>query len=67
MSRRYLRVAAPADDPAMRTCLRCGRRFDSRGPGNRLCRKCRDANQATIQTNRCEAHGAVHFDGKGEN
>ncbi len=30
--------------PARRNCLKCGKRFDSRGPGNRICRKCRKIN-----------------------
>ncbi len=28
------------DRPAMRGCLRCGREFVSRGPGNRICKGC---------------------------
>lgn len=27
-----------------RTCLKCNRGFDSSGPGNRICRKCSQAN-----------------------
>ena len=26
---------------SQRRCLRCGRQFDSAGPGNRLCGSCR--------------------------
>ena len=29
---------------ATRTCLKCGRPFDSTGPGNRICRKCHAIN-----------------------
>ncbi len=27
-----------------RTCLKCNRLFDSTGPGNRICRPCRQIN-----------------------
>ena len=27
-----------------RTCLKCNRLFDSEGPGNRICRRCRQIN-----------------------
>ena len=27
-----------------RTCLKCSRLFDSEGPGNRICRRCRQIN-----------------------
>lgn len=29
--------------PAKRTCLFCGKVFDSQGPGNRACQKCKSA------------------------
>ena len=35
---REIRLADHA--PALRGCLRCGRRFASRGPGNRICTPC---------------------------
>ena len=28
---------------AQRKCLRCGRWFESRGPGHRLCKRCTEA------------------------
>ncbi len=28
------------DGPALRTCLRCGKKFKSKGYGNRICNKC---------------------------
>ena len=34
--------SAPAARP--RTCLKCGRSFDSEGPGNRICSPCGEAN-----------------------
>ena len=30
----------PQSDPKKRTCLKCGKLFDSAGPGNRICRRC---------------------------
>lgn len=27
-----------------RTCLKCGKFFDSAGPGNRICRRCQQIN-----------------------
>jgi hypothetical protein len=27
-----------------RTCLKCGQTFDSEGPANRICRRCRQIN-----------------------
>jgi hypothetical protein len=30
--------------PAQRRCLRCGKDFSSRGPGNRICHPCRKIN-----------------------
>jgi hypothetical protein len=27
-----------------RTCLKCGKLFDSAGPANRICRRCQQAN-----------------------
>jgi len=27
-----------------RTCLRCGKSFDSTGPGNRICKRCAQIN-----------------------
>jgi hypothetical protein len=31
-------------EPKKRTCLKCNRPFDSEGPGNRICRRCRQIN-----------------------
>ncbi len=28
----------------LRTCLKCNRQFDSEGPGNRICERCRRIN-----------------------
>ena len=33
-----------------RECLKCDDEFESSGPGNRLCDRCRAANQGTIET-----------------
>ncbi len=30
----------PQSDPKKRTCLKCGKLFDSAGPGNRICPRC---------------------------
>ena len=32
-------------------CLRCGRKFDSEGIGNRLCNKCNRLNQSQYSAN----------------
>jgi hypothetical protein len=43
-------VSPPAplvDFSARRVCLRCGRRFGSTGPGNRLCGRCYRATEQT--------------------
>lgn len=29
-----------------RACLKCGRAFDSMGPGNRLCKSCNSSNNS---------------------
>ncbi len=34
------------DKARMRTCLKCRKRFLSRGPGNRICKKCNAENFA---------------------
>ena len=31
-------------DVKQRTCLKCGKSFDSTGPGNRICRRCQQVN-----------------------
>ena len=31
-------------DEKKRTCLKCNRLFDSEGPGNRICPRCRQIN-----------------------
>lgn len=30
----------PDPDTTSRTCLKCGKEFDSKGPGNRICKRC---------------------------
>ena len=30
----------PRSDRKKRTCLKCGKLFDSTGPGNRICKRC---------------------------
>jgi hypothetical protein len=35
---------APSPLAARRSCLQCGRMFESAGPGNRRCERCRNAN-----------------------
>ncbi len=34
----------PRSDPKKRTCLKCGKLFDSTGPGNRICKRCAQIN-----------------------
>lgn len=36
-----LEVAEPDDGTKVRVCLKCRCKFDSTGPGNRLCRGCK--------------------------
>lgn len=36
----HLRRKALKPKPDFRTCLKCGERFHSRGPGNRICESC---------------------------
>lgn len=31
-----------------RACLRCGKQFDSSGPGNRLCQRCRSVDVSPL-------------------
>lgn len=31
-------------DVKQRTCLKCGKSFESTGPGNRICRRCQQVN-----------------------
>lgn len=45
----------PKPPTTKRTCLRCGKEFDSTGPENRICRK--HAEPTTPP--RCEAMGAL--------
>jgi tRNA(Ile2) C34 agmatinyltransferase TiaS len=33
-----------------RTCLKCGRRFESTGPGNRICKRCTRINARIVIT-----------------
>ena len=35
---------------ATRQCLRCQRMFDSAGPWNRLCRRCKTANERLLRS-----------------
>ncbi len=34
----------PRSDRKKRTCLKCGKLFDSTGPGNRICKRCAQIN-----------------------
>lgn len=34
-----------SDEAKLRTCLKCGRTFNSAGPGNRICSPCRTKNE----------------------
>lgn len=41
---------APAPTAKARPCLCCGKRFNSTGPGNRLCQKCRHKDVSPFAT-----------------
>jgi len=37
-------------DTKQRTCLKCGKSFDSTGPGNRICKRCAPINARLFLT-----------------
>lgn len=38
-----IKAIEPKSEEAMRECLSCHKQFKSSGPGNRICKKCKDS------------------------